>query len=52
MKTKIAIVLLVSGILVSFGATKRSKTQQSDKTELQATNRSTGVVGGFVSEDR
>lgn len=53
MKTKILIILIVSGIVASFGASSFSnKSKSSKQSENQSTkSRSVEPVGGFVSED-
>ena len=53
MKTRIVLLLLVSAIIVSFGATRISKSPVPvKKTELQATTRQTATpIGGIGSED-
>lgn len=53
MKTKIAIILIVSGIVVSFGATKIGRARQSNKkTELQSSkSRTSEPIGGFALEE-
>ncbi|MDZ4714629.1 MAG: hypothetical protein SH819_04085 [Cytophagales bacterium] len=53
MKTRIIILLVATGIMVSFGATQIAKTPEVKKTELQATasNSTTAPIGGLGSED-
>ena len=54
MKLKIAIIILISGILVSFGAIKKAHqaNQTASNNEMQSTHDESGPAGGFVSEDR
>ena len=53
MKAKILIILIVSGIIASFGASSFSKESKSSlQSEEQSTKASAAEpVGGFVSED-
>ena len=52
MKTKIMTILIISGIIVSLGANKVSKTKQANKLGLQSSNvKAAEPIGGFVSED-
>ncbi len=53
MKTRIIIILIISGIAVSFGATKIGKSAKSgEKKEFQSSaTRAAEPIGGFVSED-
>ncbi len=50
MKTKIIIILIISGIAVSFGATKIGKSAGKKEFQSSAT-RAAEPIGGFVSED-
>ena len=53
MKTKIAVILIISGIIVAFGSSKVAKSgHPKDSTKLQTSaNRPAEPIGGFVSED-
>ena len=53
MKTKIIIILIISGIAASFGATKIGRSsREAGKKDLQSSaSRPAEPIGGFVSED-
>ena len=53
MKAKIAIILVVSGIIVAFGSSKIARSgHPKDGNKLQTSaSRPAEPIGGFVSED-
>ena len=53
MKTKIVVVLIISGIIAAFGSSKIAKSgHPKDNSKLQTSaSRPAEPIGGFVSED-